>query len=302
MANIEKETTSSAPWVCRWHMILYLSYVHIVALIGFIYIPVCKWQTLVWALFLGVWSEIGITGGLHRLWSHRSYKAHWVLRSFFMIICSIANQGSIYHWARDHRVHHKFSETDSDPHDARRGLFFSHMGWLLIKKHPKVIEAGKKLDMSDIEQDRVVSFQKAVDPWFSMFMSFVLPSIIASYGWNESIAASYFVAGALRYCCTLHFTWLVNSFAHFYGNRPYDPLASTAENKLVAFFSVGEGWHNWHHKFPYDYAASELGVSQQFNPTKMFIDVCAFVGLVKDRKRATNAWEALKKNRLGLSK
>ncbi|CAN0157458.1 unnamed protein product [Ectocarpus sp. 13 AM-2016] len=57
---------------------------------------------------------------------------------------------------------------------------------------------------------------------------------------------------------------------------------------------MGEGWHNWHHKYPFDYSASELGVSMQFNPTRMFIDSMAFVGLVTDRKRALRAWKRAK--------
>lgn len=55
-----------------------------------------------------------------------------------MLLNSMANQGSIYHWSRDHRVHHKYSETDADPHNATRGFFFAHMGWLYVKKHPEV--------------------------------------------------------------------------------------------------------------------------------------------------------------------
>ena len=64
----------------------------------------------------------------------------------------------------------------------------------------------------------------------------------------------------------------VNSAAHLWGERPYDPKSNPAENPWVAILSVGEGWHNWHHKYPFDYAASEFGVASQFNPTKLFID------------------------------
>ena len=103
----------------RWHMLVYLSYAHITALAGLVYITTCKWQTIIWALVLGKLSGIGVTGGLHRLWAHRSYRAHWILRIYFMILSSIANQGSIYDWASDHRVHHKFSETEADPHNVR---------------------------------------------------------------------------------------------------------------------------------------------------------------------------------------
>lgn len=61
--------------------------------------------------------------------------------------------------------------------------------------------------------------------------------------------------------------------------------------------ALGEGWHNWHHKYPFDYAASEFGVSKQFNPTKLFIDTCCYLGLASDRKRATGAWSKLQKHR-----
>ena len=63
---------------------------------------------------------------------------------------------------------------------------------------------------------------------------------------------------------------------------------------------MGEGWHNWHHAYPYDYAASEFGISSQYNPSKLFIDTCAAFGLVSNRKRATGAW-ALKKRKMALN-
>ena len=109
----------------NWPMVIYLLIVHVTGFIGFCLLTICKWETLVWCWMLLVWSEIGVTGGLHRLWSHRSYKAHWTLRTFYMLLSSIANQGSIYHWVRDHRVHHKYSETDADPHNVSILITFS---------------------------------------------------------------------------------------------------------------------------------------------------------------------------------
>jgi len=207
-----------------------------------------------------------------------------------MLCNSIANQGSIFHWARDHRVHHKYSETDADPHNATRGFFFAHMGWLFVKKHPDVVKAGRELDFSDLLEDSLVMFQKKLDPWFTLFMCFVFPAQIAQNFWGENFWNAFFVAGGLRYVVVLHFTWLVNSAAHLYGDHPYDVLSYPSENPLVSFCSVGEGWHNWHHKYPFDYAASEFGISSQFNPSKLFIDIMAFLGQVRDRKRGTAAW------------
>lgn len=77
------------------------------------------------------------------------------------VICLNFNpQNDIFEWARDHRVHHKYSETDADPHNACRGFFFAHIGWLLVRKHPDVIEKGQKLDLSDLLADKVVMFQR----------------------------------------------------------------------------------------------------------------------------------------------
>lgn len=103
---------------------------------------------------------MGITAGAHRLWAHRSYKAKWPLRLMLMIFNTIAFQDAAYHWARDHRVHHKYSETDADPHNATRGFFFSHIGWLLCKKHPEVKVKGKGVDVSDLKSDHILMFQK----------------------------------------------------------------------------------------------------------------------------------------------
>eukprot|EP00542_Grammatophora_oceanica_P014019 CAMPEP_0194032132 /NCGR_PEP_ID=MMETSP0009_2-20130614/5138_1 /TAXON_ID=210454 /ORGANISM="Grammatophora oceanica, Strain CCMP 410" /LENGTH=304 /DNA_ID=CAMNT_0038672483 /DNA_START=292 /DNA_END=1206 /DNA_ORIENTATION=- len=269
---------------------IYIGLVHCLATAGLFYIPNCSKETLIFAFIMWPISGAGITVGVHRLWSHRSYEAHWTVRWLLMLMNSCANQGSIYHWARDHRVHHKFSETEADPHNATRGFFFAHMGWLFIKKHPDVIKAGREMDFSDLLEDSAVLFQKKLDPWFTLYMCFVAPAQFASYMWGEPFWNAFFVCGALRYCIVLHFTWLVNSAAHLYGDHPYDTLSYPSENPIVSWCSIGEGWHNWHHKYPFDYAASEFGITVQFNPSKLMIDFFAALGLVWNRKRGTAAW------------
>jgi len=281
----------------NWPMLVYISLVHIVGFTGLFRLGECSKETLLWAFLLWPISGFGITVGVHRLWSHRSYEASFSFRFILMLCNSIANQGSIYHWARDHRVHHKYSETEADPHNAKRGFFFAHMGWLFVKKHPSVIKAGRELDFSDLLEDPVVMFQKKLDPWFALYMCFILPAQIATYFWSEDFWTGFYVAGGLRYLIVLHFTWLVNSAAHLYGDHPYDATSYPAENPIVSFCAVGEGWHNWHHKYPFDYAASEFGISSQFNPSKLIIDGMAVLGQVWGRKRALAAWEMGKKRR-----
>ncbi|EQC25620.1 hypothetical protein SDRG_16516 [Saprolegnia diclina VS20] len=278
----------------NWPMVIYLGYCHALAVLALRYIGSCSWQTLLFTFVLSQFSGLGITGGVHRLWAHKSYKAHGIVRFFLMLCNSVANQGTIYHWSRDHRVHHKYSETEADPHNAKRGMFFAHIGWLLVKKDPKVIEAGNKINCDDLLEDWVVRLQKTLNPWGNLFMSFIFPMLVCSYFFGEHWANGLLVAGFFRYVFILHCTWLVNSAAHFYGATPYDPKIHPTENAIVAVLSIGEGWHNWHHVFPYDYAASEFGVMSQYNPTKLFIDTCAKLGLVSDRKRALHAWETKK--------
>uniref|UniRef100_K3WWS5 Fatty acid desaturase domain-containing protein n=1 Tax=Globisporangium ultimum (strain ATCC 200006 / CBS 805.95 / DAOM BR144) TaxID=431595 RepID=K3WWS5_GLOUD len=279
----------------NWFMCFKLLVVHVASLMGLYGVVTdMKWSTV--PLFLVVYylSGLGITMGAHRLWSHRSYKAHGSVRFFLMLCNSLANQGTIFHWTRDHRVHHKYSDTSADPHDSGRGFFFAHMGWLMLKKDPRVIQAGNNLNYDDLWADWVVVLQDKCNPWGEIFMCFVVPTYAGMYLCDETYYNSLFILGFLRYTIVLHATWLVNSAAHFYGYTPYDDSIVPRENWIVSLGAIGEGWHNWHHKFPYDYATSEFGVTQQFNPTKLTIDLFAALGLIWDRKRATGVWEKMK--------
>jgi stearoyl-CoA desaturase (delta-9 desaturase) len=195
------------------------------------------------------------------------------------------------------------NNTDADPHNSTRGFFYSHIGWLLLKQHPDLVEAEKKVDASDLWDDPLVRIQHMCDPWYAFYWVFFFPAQVAYYGWGEDYWNGFFVAGSLRYCTVLHFTFLVNSAAHLWGDRPYDSNSVAADNPIVNVLTGGEGWHNWHHKYPFDYAASEFGISVQWNPSKLFIDIMAKMGLVWGRKRATSAWAMSRerRNREGIS-
>lgn len=272
----------------RWGMAAYLLACHVLALCGLLTLPRCHPWTVALTMVLWPLTAMGVTAGSHRLWSHRSYRATLSFRVLLMLLASAANQGSIFHWVRDHRVHHRHSETPADPHDAGRGFFFAHIGWLLVKKDPRVVQAGKEIGLQDLLADPVVRFHSAVASWWNPTMCFLAPTALAHSCWNESVMNALLSAGFLRYVCVLHATWLVNSAAHMYGRRPYAPIHPT-ENWLVSLLSCGEGWHNWHHKYPYDYSASEKGFLRQFNPTTALIDLAAVAGCAYGRKRATRA-------------
>ncbi|XP_010866808.2 acyl-CoA desaturase [Esox lucius] len=270
------------PMIIVWKNVILMTLLHIGAVYGIFLLPSARMLTLAWSVICFLISALGVTAGVHRLWSHKSYKASLPLRIFLAFANSMAFENDIFEWSRDHRVHHKFSETDADPHNAVRGFFFSHIGWLLVRKHPDVIEKGKKIDLSDLKADKVVMFQRKYYKISVVLMCFTVPTLVPWYLWGENFWVSYFVPGLLRYAVVLNSTWLVNSAAHMWGNRPYDVNIYPRENKLVILTTIGEGFHNYHHTFPYDYATSEFGC--KMNLTTCFINFMCFLGLAKDCK------------------
>ncbi|XP_057337664.1 acyl-CoA Delta-9 desaturase-like [Microplitis mediator] len=270
-----------------WHNAIFLVIFETLAVYWTLSFP--YWQqfkVFFWGLCLAIPITIGVTAGAHRMWTHRAYKAKTPLRIILAVFFYMAGQNSIFNWVRDHRVHHKYSETPADPHDSNRGFWFSHMGWLMLKKRPEVIQRGKGIDMSDILNDPVVQFFDGHHAMFKLLLAFVIPTFIPIYffghSWKWTLIAQFIV----RYGWTLNFTWSVNSFAHMYGYRPYDKNIGPAENIMVSYVAGGEGWHNFHHAFPWDYKAAEHK-SVFFNYTTSIIDMFAKIGWAYDLKQAT---------------
>lgn len=111
---------------------------------------------------------------------------------------------------------------------------------------------------------------------------FIIPTVIPMYFWGETFKNSFFL-NLFRYTVTLNCTWLVNSAAHMYGQKPYDKFINPAENKGVSMLVLGEGFHNYHHTFPWDYKTAELG-KLSTNFTSVFIDLMAKIGWAYDLK------------------
>lgn len=102
------------------------------------------------------------------------------------------------------------------------------------------------------------------------------------YFFGETLNTAWNIA-MLRYVLNLHITFLVNSAAHLWGNKPYDKTIKPAQNLSVSFISFGEGFHNYHHVFPWDYRTAELG-NNWLNLTTRFIDFFAWIGWAYDMK------------------
>lgn len=284
--NIIKElvppSADKRKWDIVWRNVIIFLLLHTGAVYGaYLLCGQIKFSTVIFTAFMIVYSGLGITAGAHRLWAHKSYKARLPLRIILTIANTIAFQDSVLDWARDHRVHHKFSETDADPHNATRGFFFSHIGWLLVRKHPQIKEKGRIIEMNDLWRDPVLKFQKKYYKFLMPFACFILPTYIPTL-WGESVWNAFFVCAVFRYIYTLNVTWLVNSAAHKWGSKPYDKNINPVETSPVSFLVLGEGYHNYHHTFPWDYKTGELG--NRLNFTKLFIDFMAKIGWAYDLK------------------
>ena len=140
-------------------------------------------------------------------------------------------------------------------------LLKNRFDWInnFVEKNDKVIEEGKKLNLSDLMEDPVVMIDKYLWPYDDNILCYFFPGIYTYY-YYDNFMKGVFLYGFLRWTIQSHATWSVNSFAHMFGNRPFRKSIMSRENKYVSLLTSGEGWHNWHHTYPYDYACSDEGI------------------------------------------
>ncbi|GGD73019.1 fatty acid desaturase [Lacimicrobium alkaliphilum] len=241
---------------------------------GFDRVEIISCITLIWL------SGLSITAGYHRLWAHKAYDAHPVIRVLFALGGALALQNSILHWASDHRVHHKHvDDNDRDPYSAGRGFWFSHIGWML-----REYQASRYQDYNncrDLQKDRVVMWQHKHYLVLTLTTNFGLPLLL---GWlNGDIWGMLLLAGVLRLAVVHHVTFFINSLAHMWGKQPYTDRNSARDSGFLALLTFGEGYHNYHHSFEYDY---RNGIRWwQFDPTKWLIRGLSYLGLTKNLRR-----------------
>lgn len=245
---------------------------------GYSVASVVLFVVLLWA------GGISITAGYHRLWSHRTYSAHWTVRLFFMLFGAMSLQNSILIWSSQHRTHHRFvDDWDKDPYSAKRGFWFSHMGWIL-RDYPSGVNDFS--NARDLERDPMVMFQHRYYLPLTLFMNIAFPLLL---GWAVGdVWGVFLLAGLLRLVVNHHCTWFINSLAHMWGSQPYTDENTARDNPALAFLTYGEGYHNFHHIFQNDY---RNGVKWwQYDPTKWLINTLSWMGLADNLKTVPDLW------------
>ncbi|KAF3941296.1 hypothetical protein ABW19_dt0201469 [Dactylella cylindrospora] len=235
-------------------------------------------KTLIWSVIYYFNTGLGITAGYHRLWAHSSYSATIPLKVYLAMVGVGAMEGSIRWWARGHRAHHRYTDTDKDPYSVRKGLIYSHIGWMVMKQNPKRIG---RADITDLNEDPVVIWQHKNYIPLVIFMTLVFPMSVAGLGWGDW-KGGFIYAGILRVFFVQQATFCVNSLAHWLGDQPFDDRNSPRDHVITALVTLGEGYHNFHHEFPSDYRNAIEWF--QYDPTKWSIWTWKQLGLAYDLK------------------
>jgi len=262
-----------------------INWLHVVILIGIpilavygIFTTPLQTNTLILFVITYFLGGFGITAGYHRLWSHKAYSATVPLKIFLLIIGASALQGSARWWCRNHRAHHKFTDTTKDPYNVRKGFWYAHFGWMMFKQNVK--EVGRA-NIDDLDADALIRFQHNYYATIAVFWSVVVPTLIAGFGWGD-FRGGYFYASLCRIFCVHHATFFVNSLAHYFGDQAYSDLHTAFDSVITALLTLGEGYHNYHHEFPQDY---RNGIRWfHYDPTKWSIVCFYYLGLAYDLK------------------
>ncbi|WP_238152134.1 fatty acid desaturase [Microbulbifer sp. A4B17] len=237
------------------------------------------YQWLAFALF-GALCSFSVAAGNHRLWSHKSYEPHWLLRLLFILFSAAAMQNTTLNWCASHRHHHQFiDDNDRDPYSAGRGFWLSHIDWTM-REYSSSYPDYK--NVKDLQRDKLIMWQHNNYAPIIIAMNLGIPIILGIT--TGDILGMMLLAGVLRLVVNHYTTFMINSFGHMWGRRPYKGAISARDNSFLNLFVFGEGYHNYHHIFQIDYRSGIYWF--QYDPTKWLIKTLSFAGLTRNLKVA----------------
>jgi stearoyl-CoA desaturase (delta-9 desaturase) len=236
------------------------------------------------AVGLYVLRMFAITGFYHRYFSHRTFKASRGTQFAFALLGASAVQRGPIWWAAHHRHHHAHSDRPEDVHSPlHRGFLWSHMGWFLSRKH-FAPDLGRVRDLLRYPELRWLDRFDILVP-FGLALGLLLSGRFLAAQWPElgtsggqMLVWGFFISTVACY----HGTYTINSLCHVWGRRRYATGDGSRNNLLLALITLGEGWHNNHHRYP-------MSTRQGFywweiDLTYYGLRLLAMFGLIRDLK------------------
>ncbi len=220
-----------------------LTVIHLGACLAFI--PAfTSWSAVIVAFVLYyITGAIGVTLGYHRVLTHRSARLAKPLEYLATFCGVLALQGGPIDWVATHRAHHAHTDADGDPHDGRKGLWWTHVAWLYMPNESRLTPAEMVRMAPDLANDPFFKFMERTTLMWQVVLGVVL---FALGGWSWVVWGIF-----VRLVAVYHITWAVNSFTHSSGYRTFKTGDLSTNNWMVGLLAWGEGWHNNHHAFPF---------------------------------------------------
>ncbi len=238
------------------------------------------YSQLDWTLLamLYIVTGLGITVGYHRMISHRSFECRPWVKVCLLIAGGWALQNSALLWCADHIRHHARTDSDEDPYNAQKGFWHSHCGWLFEETPHRSDSYERRL-----RKDPIIMWQHRYYP--AIVASGLLTPFVAGYIYNGLMSGvgCFLLAGMLRTVLVLNSTFTINSLCHMWGHQPHGTQDSSRDSWLISFVSFGEGYHNYHHTFSYDYRNGPRWYN--FDPSKWLIYLLSRTGLAYNLQR-----------------
>ena len=281
MVGDEAPASNHGIKVNTWAMVFFLTLLPLLGIVGtsfYVYFNGVVWQEPILLLLFWFISGMGITMGYHRLFSHKSYQTNVFVEWVLMIFGSLALENTILKWSSDHRKHHSKPESEEDPYSITKGFWYAHIGWVVENTDE---EKNKIIAVKDLEKKSAVRFQSKYYLLIAIIGGFIVPFLIGlSFG--RPLGAVLW-GSFLRITLVHHATFFINSLCHFVGKKTYDSDSTARDSWVMSLFTFGEGYHNYHHKFPSDF---RNGVSWfAFDPSKWFINILSIIGFTKNLRK-----------------
>lgn len=235
------------------------------------------------AIFLVMYVVVGlsITAGYHRCFAHRAFNSQTLLKWCFLCFGAAAMENSALKWCSDHRLHHQYTDKDGDPYNIRRGFLWAHIGWILFSDLPE----RHYRNIKDLHREPLLVWQDKYYLPLAIFFGAIVPTVM---GWAFGRPFAGLLWGGLaRIVIQHHATFFINSWAHYFGQKPYSQSTSARDSFFLALITHGEGYHNFHHTFASDY---RNGVRwYHWDPTKWMVFLGSQIGVTYRLRRVSES-------------